>query len=104
MDTWPTCVFYHRFSSRKKIDMANERKTIEEYVHARQERRERLIVQYLRQLQSSREGFEDVTGLADMVSKHISYQEQHLCNKATLLRNSRYKALLLAFIAARQED
>ncbi|WP_429563135.1 hypothetical protein [Paraburkholderia sp. MM6662-R1] len=80
--------------------MAKGRNTFERYQQARQERRERLIDQFLNQLQSSRVRFEHVTGLADMVAMHISHQEQHPCNKATLLRNKRYKALLLTFMAA----
>lgn len=80
--------------------MVKGRNTFEGYQQAKQERRERLIVQYLEQLRSSRVKFQHVTGLADMVATHIAHQEQHPCNKATLLRNKRYKALLLTFMAA----
>ncbi|MDE2465792.1 MAG: hypothetical protein KGO02_19070, partial [Alphaproteobacteria bacterium] len=37
---------------------------------------------------------------AEMVAAHIAYQEQKPCNRSTLLRNKRYKALLLTFMAA----
>jgi hypothetical protein len=80
--------------------MAKARNTFEGYQQAKQERREQLIVEYLEQLKTSRVKFQHVTGLAEMVATHISYQEQKPCNRATLLRNKRYKALLLTFMAA----
>lgn len=80
--------------------MANTTNTFERYQQAQQERRERLIVEYLEQLKTSRVKFQHVTGLAEMVATHITYQQQKPCNKATLLRNNRYKALLLTFMAA----
>ena len=39
------------------------------------------------------------TDLADLVAKHITQVEGEPCNKATLLRNVRYKAKLLSFQA-----
>lgn len=80
--------------------MAKARNRFEGYQQAKQERRERLIVDYLEQLKTSRVKFNHVTGLAEMVATHISYQEQKPCHRATLLRNDRYKALLLTFMAA----
>ncbi len=80
--------------------MAKARNTFEGYQQAKQERREQLIVEYLEQLKTSRVKFQHVTGLAEMVATHISHQEQKPCNRATLLRNKRYKALLLTFMAA----
>lgn len=80
--------------------MTKARNTFERFQQAQQERREHLMVEYLEQLKTSRVKFQHVTGLAEMVATHISYQEQKPCNRATLLRNSRYKALLLTFMAA----
>lgn len=72
----------------------------EGYQAAKQDSREQLIIQYLEQLKSSRVKFPHVTGLAEMVASHLSHQQQSPCNKSTLLRNNRYKALLLTFMAA----
>lgn len=80
--------------------MAKARNTFEGYQQAKQKRREQLMVEYLEQLKTSRVKFQHVTGLAEMVATHISHQEQKPCNRATLLRNNRYKALLLTFMAA----
>jgi len=76
------------------------RNTFEAYQQAKQAGREKAIVQYLEQLATSRVKFKHVTGLAEMVAIHITQSEQRPCNKATLLRNNRYKALLLTFMAA----
>jgi hypothetical protein len=75
------------------------RNTFEGYQAKKQNDREQLITQYLEQLKTSRVKFQHVTGLAEMVASNISHQQQHPCNKATLLRNDRYKALLLTFMA-----
>jgi hypothetical protein len=82
--------------------MPKSRNTFEGYQEAKQERREKLIVEYLEHLKTSRVKFQHVTGLAEMVATHITLQEQAQkpCNRATLLRNKRYKALLLTFMAA----
>lgn len=76
------------------------RNTFEAYQTAKQNGREELITQYLKQLKTSRVKFQHVTGLAEMVATHITQLQQKPCNKATLLRNKRYKALLLTFLAA----
>lgn len=80
--------------------MTKGRNTFEGYQQAKQSGREKLIIQYLEQLATSRVKFKHVTGLAEMVAIHITQSEQRPCNKATLLRNNRYKALLLTFMAA----
>jgi hypothetical protein len=80
--------------------MTKGRNTFEGYQQAKQEVREKLIVQYLEQLATSRVKFKHVTGLAEMLAIHLTQSEQRPCNKATLLRNNRYKALLLTFMAA----
>lgn len=66
---------------------------------AKQERREMLVREFLAYMKKKRMRCEYITDLADMVSKHISEQEGTSCNRATLLRNKRYKALLLSYMA-----
>jgi hypothetical protein len=80
--------------------MPKGKNTFEGYQRAKQERREHLVIEYLEQLKTSRVKFQHVTGLAEMVATHLTHQEQKPCNRATLLRNKRYKALLLTFMAA----
>jgi phage host-nuclease inhibitor protein Gam len=80
--------------------MTKGRNTFEGYQKAKQDGRERLMVSYLEQLTNSRVRFQHVTGLADMVAKYIAHQQQKPCSKSTLLRNNRYKTLLLTFMAA----
>lgn len=66
-----------------------------------QERRESLLREYLVSLRKSRVRFKFVTDLAGMAAAHLSEKEARPCNQATLLRNTRYKQLLLSFMAAR---
>ena len=73
--------------------------TFENFQEEKQKRREDYIVAFLDSLKSSRVKFPHVTALAEMVAKHIAQIENGPCNKATLLRNNRYKVLLLTFIA-----
>jgi hypothetical protein len=69
------------------------------YQEEKQARRESLISDYLKVLKKGKAQFKYVTDLAKMVAVHISQAEGKECNKATLLRNLRYKALLLSFMA-----
>lgn len=62
-------------------------------------RREALIREFLAYMGKKRMKCEYITDLADMVAKHISEREGASCNRATLLRNKRYKALLLTYMA-----
>lgn len=66
---------------------------------AKQERREALVREFLAYMKKKRMRCEYITDLADMVAKHIGEQEGTSCNRATLLRNKRYKALLLSYMA-----
>jgi len=66
---------------------------------AKQERREALVREFLAYMAKKRMRCEYVTDLAEMVAKHIAEQEGTSCNRATLLRNKRYKALLLSYMA-----
>lgn len=66
---------------------------------AKQERREALIREFLGYMKKKRMRCEYITDLADMVAKHIGEQEGTSCNRATLLRNKRYKTLLLSYMA-----
>lgn len=66
---------------------------------ANQARREVLIDEYLKFLAKTKVKVRNPTDLADLVAKHISQVEGEPCNKATLLRNVRYKAKILTFQA-----
>ena len=66
---------------------------------ANQVRREKIIEEYLAFLEKTRVKVRTTTDLADLVAKHISQVEGEPCNKATLLRNARYKAKILTYQA-----
>lgn len=66
---------------------------------ANQVRREKIIDDYLGVLAKTRVKVRNPTDLADLVARHISQIEGQPCNKATLLRNARYKAKLLTYQA-----
>ena len=66
---------------------------------ANQVRREKIIDEYLDFLAKTRVKVRNPTDLADLVAKHISQMEGEPCNKATLLRNARYKAKILTYQA-----
>jgi hypothetical protein len=74
--------------------------TFETFQLEKQQRRETLIAEFLAYLKTSRVQTPYVTDLAEVVSNHISAQEGKPCNKATLLRNPRYKSMLLSYMAA----
>lgn len=74
--------------------------TFQKFQEAKQTRRERLIVDYLTMLEKTRVSFKYVTDLAKHVAVHIGKVEEGQCNPATLLRNDRYKALLLSYMAS----
>ncbi len=68
-------------------------------------RREQYIEAYLLVARQSRQKYDYVTDLARAVSNHISVSEKREgisdaeCSPSTLLRNNRYKALLLSYLA-----
>lgn len=66
---------------------------------AKQVRREAIIDDYLGFLAKTRVKVRNPTDLADLVAKHISEVEGEPCNKATLLRNARYKTKILTYQA-----
>lgn len=73
--------------------------TFSEYQEEKQARRESLIRAYLIMAQKSRVRFKFVTDLAKFVAIHVTQVEGSNCNTATLLRNPRYKSLLLSYLA-----
>jgi hypothetical protein len=81
--------------------MKRGRSTFEAFQEAKQVRRESFIRDYLEMLAASRVRFKYVTDLSQMVALHIAERESGRCNKSTLLRNKRYKALLLNYMVHR---
>lgn len=79
--------------------------TFASYQESKQVRREQYIAAYLLVAKKSRQKYEFVTDLARAVSNYISANEKREgindkeCSPSTLLRNNRYKALLLNYQA-----
>ena len=75
------------------------------YQEQKQRRRENYIEAYLVVARSSRQKYDYVTDLAKAISHHIALSEKREgisnteCNPSTLLRNKRYKAMLLSYMA-----
>lgn len=70
---------------------------------ANQVRREGIIDEYLQYLDKTRVKVRNATDLADLVARHIAQVEGAPCNKATLMRNVRYKAKILTYQAQHLE-
>jgi len=79
--------------------------TFASFQEQKQVRREKYIEAYLVVARKSRQKYDFVTDLAKAVANHISVNEkrEHIseseCNPSTLLRNNRYKSLLLSYLA-----
>lgn len=81
-----------------QVDMAGKN-PFAGWQQEKQTRREALIREFLAYVRKKRMKCQYITDLADMVAKHIAEHEGASCNRATLLRNKRYKALLLSYMA-----
>lgn len=66
---------------------------------AKQESRETLIRECLAELTRKRTRYDYITDLAEEVASYISQKEEKKCDRATILRNKRYKGPLLSFMA-----
>lgn len=75
--------------------------TFKGYQDEKQNRRIELINAYLQTMKKSKIDAPHITALAAMVADHISRAEGGECSTSTLLRNMRYKALLLTYMAER---
>jgi hypothetical protein len=73
--------------------------TFEVYQEERQAKRIAHINAYLKVAKDSRAHFKYVTDLAEMVAAHLSQMEGTKCSRSTLLRNLKYKGLLLSYMA-----
>lgn len=76
-----------------------KKSTFAAWQEAKQVKREKIIDDYLKVLGKTRIKVRNPTALAELVASHISQVEGEPCNRATLLRNDRYKAKLLSYHA-----
>jgi hypothetical protein len=79
--------------------MKKNRNTFEGYQEQKQADREELITKYLLFIKTTRIKIPHVTALAQLMAVYLAKEEGTPCSKSTLLRNSRYRALLLGFMA-----
>lgn len=70
------------------------------YQEAGQKSRIKIIEDYLRMLSKTRVVARNPTNLAELVAVHIRRETGRPCVRSTLLRNVRYKSLLLSYIAS----
>lgn len=76
-----------------------DRSKFSAWQEAKQAKRETIIDEFLNSLTKSRVKVSLPTYLADLIAKHIAQVEGKPCNKSTLLRNNRYKAKILSYLA-----
>jgi hypothetical protein len=83
-----------------EIDMPAKKgvNRFESYQALKQHARVTVISEFLLYLRTSRVRHQHVTNLAEMVAKHITKKEGKPCNRSTVLRNPRYKTLLLNYM------
>lgn len=81
----------------------NKRKKRDNTFHLFQEKkqttRENIIRTWLNEARKGRARYEYVTDLAKAIAMHIGQMEEGSCSHVTLLRNVRYKTLLLSYMA-----
>lgn len=79
--------------------MTKNRNTFEAYQEDKQSNRETLITEFLEYSKRSRAKYPHVTALASAVAGHITLSEGRPCDQATILRNKRYRILLVSHLA-----
>lgn len=78
--------------------MTKNRNTFKRFQEQKQSRRAGIITEYLAGLEGKGISFPHITALAELVATHVAGEEHHACDKATLLRNSKYRSLLSDFL------
>ncbi|MFL9856824.1 hypothetical protein PQR72_14000 [Paraburkholderia madseniana] len=79
--------------------MKNNRNTFKKFQDDNQDARAKIIQNYLHFAKKRKLGFPHVTALAEALAEHLSIAEGKPCSKSTLLRNQKYKAKLVGFMA-----
>ena len=83
--------------------MTKNRNTFAGHQETTQAAREGIIAAYLKILRTTRVRTKYLTDLASLVAVHVAQTQGAPCSVSTLLRNSRYKSLLLSYMASKQK-
>jgi len=71
-----------------------------DFQEKKQVEREVLITRYLEILRENKIHFRYITDVATSVAKHLTEKQNKPCSKTSILRNPRYKAILIPFFAS----
>lgn len=78
--------------------MTENRNTFAQFQEQKQNQRAGIIANYLASLSGKGISFPHITALAQFVATHVANEEHRACDKATLLRNEKYRSLLSEFL------